>query len=274
MRRDRLYRAEGIVLRQFRLGEADRIITLFTAEHGKLRAVAKGVRKTRSRLAGHLEPLTRVQVQVAKGKSLDIISQALTIDAHMPLRTDLWRMTCALYMAELVDRFWEESSFDLVESHEMYGLFASSLRWLTMATSTDLVLRFFEVHLLDQAGYRPEIDRCIRCSQPPVSGGTYRFWPGEGGIVCGDCAEHGGGRRLSPQAIETIQALSAATPLEADRLDMPDGIHVEIRAVLRDYIRHLLSRELNSTALMEELRLENARRNGQDREAAPSVGRP
>ncbi len=274
MRRDRLYRAEGIVLRQFRLGEADRIITLFTAEHGKLRAVAKGVRKTRSRLAGHLEPLTRVQVQVARGKSLDIISQAVTVDAHMPLRIDLWRMTCALYMAELVDRFWEESSFDRAESHAMYGLFASSLRWLTMAASIDVVLRFFEVHLLDHAGYRPEFDRCIRCSRPAVSGRAYRFRAGEGGIVCGDCAEHGGGRSLSPQAIETIQALSAASPLEADILDMTGGIHVEIEAVLRDYIRHLLARELNSTSLMEELRLENTERGGQDRAAATLAGRP
>src|SRR5438045_4093476 len=106
----RVYRCEAVVLRQRRLGEADRILTLYTPQLGKVEAVAKGVRKQTSRKAGHLEPLTLSSLLIASGRNLDIITQAETVESFLPLREDLTRLSRGMYVAELVDRFSESRS--------------------------------------------------------------------------------------------------------------------------------------------------------------------
>ena len=110
MPRPRVYKAQAIVLRQRKLGEADKIVTLFCAHKGKLDAVAKGVRRTKSRLAGHLEPLTLGAYLIAEGRDLDIVTQAETVEAYAALRDDLERLSRGLYCAELVDRLTPERS--------------------------------------------------------------------------------------------------------------------------------------------------------------------
>jgi DNA repair protein RecO (recombination protein O) len=104
----RLHKTEAIVLKQMDLGEGDRIVTFYTPGQGKLRAVAKGIRKPKSRLAGHLEPLTRCRVLVHKGRELESVSQSETIESNLPLREDLRLLTSGVYMAELVERFTQE----------------------------------------------------------------------------------------------------------------------------------------------------------------------
>src|SRR3989304_4519194 len=104
----RLYKTEAVVVRAMDLGEADRILTLLTPGLGKLRAVAKGVRRSQSKLGGHLDLLTRSSVMVARGKNLDIITQAQGLDSFLPLRNDLMRLGCGLYAAELAERFTPE----------------------------------------------------------------------------------------------------------------------------------------------------------------------
>src|SRR5438309_11364034 len=108
MTRQRLYRTPAVILKRSDLGEADRILTLFTRDHGKVRAVAKGIRRTTSRSAGHLEPFTLSDVLFAVGRDLDVVSQADTLDAHRAVREDLERTTHAYYLAELVDLLTEE----------------------------------------------------------------------------------------------------------------------------------------------------------------------
>src|SRR5205807_10393357 len=108
MRQQRSYSSEAIVLKRTDLGEADRILTLFTPNKGKFRAVAKGTRRPVSKLAGHVDLLCRSQLQIALGRNLDIVTQAEGRENFLHLRTDLWHMTCGFYLAELVDRFIEE----------------------------------------------------------------------------------------------------------------------------------------------------------------------
>ena len=115
--RARLYRTESIVLRRQDLGEADRIVTVFTPAQGKLRAIAKGVRRPGSKKAGHVEPFTRNSLLVAKGRELDIITQAETLDAYPSLRQDLDRLGQAAYVIELVDRFAVERLGKYPQSH-------------------------------------------------------------------------------------------------------------------------------------------------------------
>src|SRR5262245_52113448 len=126
MRLERIYRTEGVVLRRQDLGEADRIITLYSPTHGKLRAVAKGARRPKSRVGGHVELFTHVNVLVAQGRNLDIISQAEAMRPFGAIRDDLWRATYACYCAELVDRLTEER----LENRAVFDLLLQELSYL------------------------------------------------------------------------------------------------------------------------------------------------
>src|SRR5262252_4226857 len=171
MRQERSYPIEAIILKRTDIGEADRILTLFTPNRGKMRAVAKGIRRPISKKAGHLELLNRSQLQLALGRNLDIITQAEGRENFLHLRSELWHMTCGFYIAELVDRFVE----DLTPHLDIYALLLEALRYLdadanvlqqqrAQATApineqaedhvhTRLLLRYFELHLLSAIGY-------------------------------------------------------------------------------------------------------------------------
>src|SRR5215831_19514976 len=141
MTRQRLYRTAAVVLKRMDLGEADRIVTFFSRDQGKVRAVAKGVRRVTSRSAGHIEPFTVTDVLFAVGRELDVVSQADTIESFRELREQLDLTTHAYYLAEVVDRFRE----------------------LSRASDCRLVLIAFHVRLLDALGYRPELRQCVGC---------------------------------------------------------------------------------------------------------------
>lgn len=155
----RTYTTPAIVLRQRRLGDADKILTLYSANLGKIEAVVKGVRKTRSRMAGHVEPLTQATFQLARGKSLDIVTQVETVESFQALRDDLDRLSRALYACELLDKFTE-----LHEEHfGLYRLLLDTLRRLATRDDLDPPVRFYEMSLLDAMGYRPELEECVTC---------------------------------------------------------------------------------------------------------------
>src|SRR6266436_5221573 len=126
MRQQRSYSIEAIILKRTDYGEADRILTLFTATRGKMHAIAKGTRRPVSKKAGHLELLNRSQLQLALGRNLDIVTQAEGRENFLHLRTDLWHMTCGFYLAELVDRFIEEHT----QHANLYHLLLETLRYL------------------------------------------------------------------------------------------------------------------------------------------------
>src|SRR5512144_1395276 len=118
MANERTIRVDAVVLRHSDWGEADRLLSLYTCEQGKLRAVAKGARKLRSRKAGHLEPFTRVVLMLARGRDMWIVTQAETVDAYLPVREDLMRTAYAAYIIELLDRFTYEEG----ENRPLYNL--------------------------------------------------------------------------------------------------------------------------------------------------------
>ena len=156
-RQPRSFRAEAIVLRHSDWGEADRLLTLYTLEMGKVRAIAKGARKIRSRKAGHLEPFTRVNLQLARGRQMYIVTQAETIDAFLTLRDDLTSIGYTSYVLELIDRF----TYDEDENGALYRLLKDTLGRLNQTEDPQLVLRYFEIRLLDFLGYRPELVQCV-----------------------------------------------------------------------------------------------------------------
>src|SRR5215218_1163798 len=157
--REHLYKSEAIVLKRIDLGEADKILTIFTPNHGKLRVVAKGVRKVTSRLAGHVELFTRSQMLLAKARNLDIVTQSETMDAYRPLHDDLSRIAHASYAAELLDALTPDAH----ENYPVYKLTAETLRLLSEDADADRVLRWFELQLLGYMGYAPELAKCVEC---------------------------------------------------------------------------------------------------------------
>src|ERR1041385_4086367 len=193
--REHLYKSEAIIIRRSDLGEADKILTIFTPHFGKLRVVVKGVRKVTSRLAGHVELFTRSQMLLAKGRNLDIITQSETVDAYRPLHDDLARLARTSYAAELLDKLTP----DALENYPAYKLTVEAFQLLSTDADPDKVLRWFELQLLGYLGYAPELTYCVECRNEltPV---VNSFSPALGGVVCAACKRVGVGRDLSVNA--------------------------------------------------------------------------
>ncbi len=250
MPRPRVYKTQAVVLRQRKLGEADKIVTLYCTQYGKVDAVAKGVRRTKSRMAGHLEPLTHGSYLLAEGRELDIVTQAETIDAYPGLRGDLERLSRGIYCAELVDRLTPERS----EGAPIFHLLTETLQVLDREPDIDIAVRRFEMHLLDQLGYRPSMERCAVCDRrlEPV----LNFWsPASGGVVCPECADDS--LRLAPlsvNALKVLRILQRASFAEAARIRISADLLAEIEACLEAQVHFVLERDVRSAGFVETLR--------------------
>jgi DNA repair protein RecO (recombination protein O) len=246
--RDRVYRTEAIVIRRSDFGEADRLLTLITPQ-GKRRVVAKGARKTTSRLAGHIELFTHATMLLAVGRNLDIVTQSVILDGYDNLRTDLRRIGAAYYAAELIDRLLEEED----ENRPAFALFIATMAALDATRNVDLALRFYELHLLGYLGYRPQLYHCAVC-QETLTEETNRFSSAAGGALCARCAmAERGAQPMSLSAFKLLRFLQAQ-PLEAiDRLNISDATRAEAEKLLRGYIRGILERDLKSVAFLDEI---------------------
>ncbi len=249
----RIYKTEAIVLRQRKLGEAGKIVTLYTPNYGKLDAVAKGVRRPKSRLGGHLEVLTHTTVMLAQGRNLETVSQAQTVESFGGLRADLHRLSRALYAAELVDRFSPERA----ESYHVFQLLLATLRRLVSAKNVDTVLRHMEMQLLGLAGFQPQLARCVNCERALAAAASY-FSPDAGGVLCPACGpEAGESRTLSLNALKVMRLLQSGSFAEVSRVRMALPLAQEIEMHLRAYLIHVLERDVRSAAFIDRLRRED-----------------
>ena len=250
MPRPRVYKTQAIVLRQRKLGEADKIVTLYSSHGGKVDAVAKGVRRTKSRLAGHVEPLTLGSYLIAEGRDLDIVTQAETVDAFPGVRADLERLSRGLYCAELVDRMTPERS----EGAPIFRRLRDTLTVLSKEPAIDLAVRHFEMGLLDELGYRPLLDSCAVCGTrlQPVT----NFWsPAAGGVVCSACSDDA--LALAPLSVNGLKVLRLLqnTPFEqAARVRLSGGLAAEIERCLEQQVHFVLDRDVRSSRFVETLR--------------------
>ena len=244
----RTYKTEAVVLKQMPLGEADRIITFYTADAGKVRAVAKGVRRLKSRHGGHLELLNCVSVSLSRGRNLDVVNEAQATRTFRAVREDLPRLSRAMYMAELVDGFSVEQS----PNEALYLSLVDALRWLGESERPDLLLRHFEIRLLDQSGYRPEIYDCVEC-RTTLEPGDHLFSCAVGGVMCPGCRTRSSDALipLSLSAMKVLRfLLREREHARVEALKVSDGVVREIERLLRAYIRFLAERELKSAEFM------------------------
>jgi len=252
----RMYKTEAVVLRQRRLGEADRILVIYTPSLGKMDVKARGVRKMTSRMSGHLQPLTRCMLQLAQGHVSDVVAGCETLESFQPLRDDLDRLSRALYAAELNDRFSPERA----QSFPTYRLLLDTLRRLASTDEPDMVLRFFEMRLVDQCGFRPELEVCSGCGSR-LEPEQNRFAPLSGGAVCQSCIPGLTGTRvLSLNALKVLRLLQRESYNDVARVRIDGALADEVERHLRSYIVSVLERDLNAASFIERLRREGARR--------------
>lgn len=247
---ERTLRVEAVVLRHMDVGEADRLLTIYTRERGKLRAVAKGARKVRSRKAGHLEPFTRVALLLARGRDWWIVTQAETVDAYLPLREELLRTGFAAYVIELVDRFiYEEGQNDA-----LYRLLVDTLGRIAAEADPFLALRYYEVRLLDLLGFRPDLFHCVQCGEE-IKAEEQFFSAVQGGAVCPRCGKGlPEARPISLEALRFLRHLQRSSYREAQRANIPPGVRAEMEAVLQHYLTFLLERGLNTPAFIRAIK--------------------
>ena len=197
-----LYRDTAVVLRTYKLGEADRIVVLLTEHHGKVRAVAKGVRKTLSRFGARLEPMSHVRLLLAQGRDLDIVSQAEAVESLAPLVADLDHLTAGIAILEAADQM----SLDREPNANLYRMVVGALRTVG-EQGGGLVVPAFFWKLLALEGVRPQLDLCVRCGEDNA---LVSFDMHQGGALCRNCRS---GTPMSEEALDLMRMiLGAATP--------------------------------------------------------------
>jgi DNA repair protein RecO (recombination protein O) len=239
-----LYRDTGVVLRVHKLGEADRIITLLTRRRGKLRAVAKGVRRTKSRWGARLEPFNHVDVQCHTGRSLDIVTQAQTVDAFgAGLVGDYARYTVGCAMLETADGLVAEEG---VPAPRLYLLLVGAVRALADGErDPSLVLDAFLLRAMTHAGWAPAISDCARCAAP----GPHRaFSVAGGGAVCGRCRPPGS-VLPAPETFTLLDALLHGDWRTADAATAPT--RRDTSGLVAAHLQYHLERRLRSLPLVE-----------------------
>lgn len=250
------------MLRRKDIGEADRVLTLFTPERGKLRVAAKGIRKPRSRKAGHLELFTRTSLLVASGRDLDIVTQAQTVDAYRPLREDLLRGAYAAYTVELLDRFTPERQ----ENGDLYDLLRATLGWLCAADlgRVPVTARYYELRLLALAGFQPELRTCVVGGERIVAEDQF-FSVTLGGAVCARCGGPGqsgpapsGLISASTQALKYLRYFQLQPYKKVAGLRIDGGVLTEMEHILQRYILYVLERQLKSVEFLKLIRREAA----------------
>ncbi|MCL5407732.1 MAG: DNA repair protein RecO [Patescibacteria group bacterium] len=237
------YKTQGIILKRTNLGEADRILTIYTKNKGKIKVVAKGVRKTLSKLAGHLELFCLTKLEIAEGRNLDIITGADTLKCFIKIRSNLEATNTAYYLAEIVQNLMAEN-----QSHpEIFKLLDEVLEHLDNGQSK-LLLAYFEINFLSYAGFRPELYHCLSCDKDAISKENY-FSFHEGGLVCGEC--HKGDIKISDEAIKVLRLFLNRRISAIQKIKTHPKLAKEIENITSSYINNIYQKEFKSKRFLK-----------------------
>lgn len=244
-----LYKTKGIILKTHKLGESDRIVTILSNMHGKVGAVAKGVRKTRSKFGSRLEPFTHVDLVLYKGRNLDIVTQAEIIDSFTGIRENFDRITYGSAMLDLVNKVAVEGERDVA----LYSLLLKSLTVLSQSSKNlRLLLIAFDIKLMAISGFMPKLERCVLCEAKPGVKLHFSFeW---GGVTCSECSSADRNSIIvSPAAVELLQKLIRLPLVDIVELDVISRLEDELYLLMRDYVGYYIQAKLKSRECLGQL---------------------
>ena len=237
------------MIRHREFGEADRILTLYTLEKGKLQAIAKGVRKLKSRKAGHLEPFTQVSLQLAKGRNLEIVTQAETIRNFDNIRENLKLTAQAAYVLELLDRLTYEEG----ENRLLYNLVVETLSRLDAGISPGLVVHYYEVHLMDILGFKPQLQECVVCGAAIQPENQY-FSARLGGVVCPQSLSGDPGAwQVSMDALRYMRFFQRSPWPQVKNRSIPEEVDRELSQLIEKYLTYLLEYNLKTPGFLDAI---------------------
>ncbi|MGH2673885.1 MAG: DNA repair protein RecO [Actinomycetota bacterium] len=241
-----LYKEQGIVLGSIKLAEADKIVTILTQGEGKVRAVAKGIRRTTSRFGARLEPFTHVSLMLYRGRNLDTVTQADILSPFRAVREDFALFSAGEAMLEAADKVAEEHERNL----RLFLLLLQGLRALeTGPADPAAVAEAYLLRLLGLSGFGPALAACAVCGSTDVR----RFSASQGGAVCQDCQDREA-RRVNPAALRWLAGLEAGDLEAAGQAPVAPEVRAEARAMLYGFSEYHLDRRLRSLPLLARTR--------------------
>lgn len=248
----RRYTTEAIVLSRFDYAEADRILTLITPGGGKLKAIAKGIRRPASRIGGSLEPFAELRLALARGRTFDVVTQVEVIHPWLSLRDDLVSFGTASYLAELANGTLEERH----ASEAVYLMLKRAYELLDAGMAPTRVARWFEMRLADELGVRPEVDRCVECGRLLEADEAYRWMPPLGGVLCERCP--GPPHERVGLSLDGLKLLKAYQRMDVEAiagLRVRPAVEREVERAMREFLAFSLDRAPRSLAFLDEIRV-------------------
>lgn len=250
-RPERAFRTQAIILKRRDFGEADRLLTVLTPDHGKIDVIAKGARKPTSHKTGHVELFTRADMLIHTGRELGIVAQAEMVAPYMGVREDLSRGAYASYCAELLDRFTAQGDEDY---SNLFSLFDDTLNRLCNDDDPRLTARYFEVHLLEIVGFRPELSKCV-ISREPIQPEDQFFSYALGGVVSPNYAHEGvAAVRIAVTTLKLLRHIQRSPYSHVKTLTISPTLHNDVERILLGYVTYVLERKLQSVDFIKRIR--------------------
>jgi len=232
------FKTKGIILKRSNLGEADRILTIYTKDFGKIKVVGKGIRKIKSKLAGNLELFCLDDLMIAEGRNLDIVCGAVTEKCFYNLRNDLKATHTAYYLSDVIDKLSDEE-----EPHkEVYELLDDLLSEIN-GENAAILLPFFEIKFLSEMGYKPELFHCVICKGKIQNGKNY-FDFNEGGLVCEECNKNQ--ISISEKAIKLLRLFLMHNISHVKKIKIDSKILKEVEKIAQNYLKINSQKEFKS----------------------------
>jgi len=240
-------KTEGVVIKRRKFSEADKILTIFTPDLGKITAISKGVRKIKSKMAGSLEPFNVVNLNLYHGQTFFTITGAQVTKSFENIAKNLQKTSKAFYLGELIDKFFEEQE----KARGGFEIFLEALRYLDK-NDDELVIRIFELKIIEESGFKPEIYHCVHCKGALISKKNY--WDEiEGGIICSLCQKKfGHGKPISDDTIKLFRLIEKSDFGLARRLKINKEIRREAEEILGRYVESKLERAVKSRRFMKQ----------------------
>ena len=245
----RTYTSQGLVLKYFPYKEADLILTVLTKQHGKLQAIAKGARKPQSKFSGHVEPLTVVDIQLAKGKSIETVTQVQTYKAYPSMYSDINKLANGIYISELIDQFTPDKEVNT----KLFDTGIKVLDIISTSEEPDLSIRNFEFEVLKLSGFLPELYTCLKCGCEIIAG-QHRYSVSSGGVICIDCSDIDNTLELSLATMKVLRYFNRHNITTEPAFKIKTETYTELKSLLIETIIFWLERDLKSSQFIEHLK--------------------